>query len=77
MDVVDSVAAEAVIVEDAVDLAVVEVVTVEDVEVSVDVVVVIAEDVAVEEVSLRTPMLGLPFSMAIGLSQTNKILTFL
>lgn len=61
MDVVDSVAAEAVIVEDAVDLAVVEVVTVEDVEDSVHVVVVIAEDVAVEEVSLRTPMLGLPF----------------
>lgn len=76
MDVVDSVAAEAVIVEDAVDLAVVEVVTVEDVEDSVHVVVVIAEDVVVEEVSLRTPMLVLPLSMAIALSQTNRILTF-
>lgn len=49
MDVVDSVAVEAVIVEDAVDSAVVEVVTVEDVEDSADVAVVTvdAEDVVV------------------------------
>lgn len=55
MDVVDSVAAEAVIVEDAVDLAVVEVVTVEDVGDSVDVAVVTV-DAEVREVSLRTPL---------------------
>lgn len=55
MDVVDSVAVEAVIVEDAVDSAVVEVVTVEDVEDSADVAVVTV-DAEVREVSLRTPL---------------------
>lgn len=74
MDVVDSVAAEAVIVEDVVDLAVAEVVTVVDVEDSVDVEAVIAEDVEVRVVSLRTPISWIA-SINGNPSKKNKILT--
>ena len=55
VDVVDSVAVEAVIVEDAVDSAVVEVVTVEDVE-DLEDVAVVTVDAEVREVSLWTPL---------------------